>query len=78
MPADSERRGCRYHSSSVGSPNGPGQHTPAVVWRADPALPTPAVPPGGCNSAPLTRFPVCLLAGHTGDNLLAAPEQANT
>jgi hypothetical protein len=28
---------------SVGSPNGPGQHTPAVVWRAGPALPPPAV-----------------------------------
>ena len=28
---------------SAGSPNGPGQHTPAVVWRAGPALPPPAV-----------------------------------
>jgi hypothetical protein len=38
--------------TSVGSPNGPVRHTPAVVWRAGPALPPPAVSPGGLQQRP--------------------------
>ena len=55
-----------------------GQAVQLLCYSAGPALPPPAVSPRGCDSAPLTRFLVCLLAGHTGDNLLAGHEQANT